>query len=52
MRIQPLGSALYGGEDPHRGLGMYKTHRVSNPSPGIKREERSKVPVFNVGDIT
>mmetsp|Transcript_18213 Transcript_18213/g.40422 ORF Transcript_18213/g.40422 Transcript_18213/m.40422 type:complete len:693 (-) Transcript_18213:1581-3659(-) len=52
QRIQPLGSVLYGGDDPHRGLGMYKTHRTTNLSPGIPKEKRSKVPVFDFPDIT
>lgn len=51
-RIQPLGSVVYGREDPHRGIGMYQLHRKSSTKVGIKLKPTSKIPHFDYRPVT
>lgn len=46
-RVQPLGYVVYGGDDMHRGLGMFKTHLRSNDRPGLKGKLDKHRPVFD-----
>lgn len=53
MRIQPVGYALYGQEDPLRGYGFPRTLKDSNQHPGIKyTTKRKKPPMFEFPHIT
>ena len=51
-RIPPVGTVLYGGEDPFRGIGLYKTHIKTSSELGIERPKASKIPVFDFSPIT
>jgi hypothetical protein len=51
-RIQPLGTVLYGGEDPFRGLGLYKTHKNSKYEIGVTLPATSKIPHFDFAPVT
>jgi hypothetical protein len=51
-RIQPLGTVLYGGEDPFRGIGLYKTHKNSNYEIGVTLPAMSKIPHFDFAPVT
>jgi hypothetical protein len=51
-RIQPLGTVLYGGEDPFRGIGMYKTHKNSKYEIGVTLPAMSKIPHFDFAPVT
>lgn len=51
-RIQPLGTVLYGGEDPFRGIGLYKTHRASKYEIGVTLPKTSKIPQFDFAPVT
>jgi len=51
-RIQPLGSVIYGREDPHRGLGSYQLHRKTSTKVGIKRKATTKIPQFDYRPVT
>lgn len=46
-RVMPLGHALYGGNDSHRGIGKYKHHIKSNYRPGIELAKTGRTPVFD-----
>jgi hypothetical protein len=51
-RIQPLGTVLYGGEDPFRGIGLYKTHKNSKYEMGVTLPAMSKIPHFDFAPVT
>lgn len=50
-RVHPLGWNLYGGYDPHRGLGHLKTHnKTSLPRKNLSL--KNKLPVFDFPKVT
>lgn len=51
-RIQPLGSVIYGREDPHRGIGMYQLHRKTSSRVGIRLKATTKIPQFDFRPVT
>lgn len=51
-RVHPLGNVIYGGVDPHRGLGMFKLHRKSTYKIGIERPKVEGVPVLDFPAVT
>ncbi|RYH19308.1 hypothetical protein EON65_26225 [archaeon] len=46
QRVQPLGYAVYGGQDEYRGYGFEKTHHVSNMEVDASLRPKKKPPVF------
>lgn len=51
-RVHPIGSVIYGGVDPFRGVGVYKTHQRSSYKLGIDVRKVEGVPVMDFPAVT